>query len=149
MLPEGNKNEPMNMLHYLILRTIHVSTSIQLDTADTDMCCIGEETAFLVGLFDSEDMRKIRLERFLQVLYSKKDNPNYINYPANPLLDDNGSVLCLGNDYTIDFREQSSDNLKHIIGVIKSDAEETYRVFLQVKAYYEEISSRQANNQFT
>lgn len=149
MLPESNKNEPTNMLHYLIMRTIQVPTSIQLDTADIDMRYIGKETAFLVGFSDVEDMRKIRLERFLQVLYSNKDNPKYINYPTKPLLDDNGSVLCFVNDYTIDFREQSTDNLKHIIEVIKSDAVEVYRVFLQVKDYYKKISIRQANNQFT
>lgn len=149
MLPESNENEPMNMLHYLILRTIHAPTSIQLNTADTDMCNIGQETAFLVGIYNSEDMRKLHLERFPQVLYSKKDNPKYINYPAHPLLDNTGSVLCLGNDYMVDFREQSPHNLRHITEVIKSDAEEIYRVFLKVQAYYKQISNRQANNQFT
>ena len=150
-LPNINENEPQNMLHYLILRTINEPTSIQLNTANVLLRYTGKESAFLVGHISNDDIKNsklIYLDRFSQTLHECKDDPNLINYPSSPLIDDDGHVLCFGNDYIIDFSEQSSENMKQLADVIKIDATGTYQTFLNVKAYYEKISRYQAKYQF-
>lgn len=139
------------MLHYLILRTIGVPTSIQLNTTNQMIRYAGQESSFLVGFINNDDIgvpKNINLERFSQVLYDNKDALDRINYPAPPLLDDNGAICCFGNDYCIDLSEQSPEALAQISELIKSDAVGIYQTFLKVKSYYEKISKRQEVNQF-
>ena len=150
-LSSSNENEPSNMLHYLILRTIGVPTSIQLNTTNQMIRYAGRERSFLVGFINNDDIgapKNINLERFSQVLYDSKDAPDRINYSSPPLLDDNGAVCCFGNDYCIDLGEESPESLAQISDVIKSDAVGIYQIFLKVKSYYEKISKCQAANQF-
>ena len=150
-LSSSNENEPSNMLHYLILQTISVPTSIQLNTTNQMIRYAGQERSFLVGFINNDDIgvpKNINLERFSQVLYDSKDAPDRINYSSPPLLDDNGAVCCFGNDYCIDLGEESPESLAQISDVIKSDAVGIYQTFLKVKSYYEKISKCQEANQF-
>ena len=150
-LSSSNENEPSNILHYLILRTIGVPTSIQLNTTNQMIRYAGQERSFLVGFINNDDIeapKNINLERFSQVLYDSKDAPDRINYSSPPLLDDNGAVCCFGNDYCIDLGEESPESLTQISDVIKSDAVGIYQTFLKVKSYYEKISKCQEINQF-
>lgn len=149
-VPSSNENEPSNMLHFLILRTINVPSSIRLNTENQMVRYTGQETAFLVGFRDNamKEPKTINLERFSQSLYDGKDAPSRINYPSPPLFDDNGAVCCLGNDYCIDLSEESKEGLTQISDVIKTDAVGIYQTFLKVKSYYEKISKCQEINQF-
>ena len=86
-LSSSNENEPSNMLHYLILRTIGVPISIHLNTMNQLIRYAGQERSFLVGFINNDDIgtpKNINLERFSQVLYNSKDAPDRINYPSLP-----------------------------------------------------------------
>lgn len=149
ILPAAIVNEPNNMLHYLLLRTLSEQTDIRLLTENNVMCYPGCEVAFFIGFTNDDNGKKtVKLERFTQVQFKIRNDRNLIHYTSNPICSDKSSVSIFGNDYLVDLTEQSSSELTNIIEVINSDAAGVYKTFLKVKAYYKKISKFQEDYQF-
>ena len=146
-----SENEPCNIIHYLILRTLKKPTSIKIETQNKLVCYPDREVSFFVGMKyeNNPTLSEFRLEKFPQSLYPQKDDTTQISYPQTPVVDCKGLIIPFGNEYDVKLnRRFDKEEIARIMDMIRSDSQDTYDSFLSVKEYYEEISQLQETNQF-
>lgn len=146
-----SENEPCNVIHYLILRTLQEKTSIKIETENPLVRCSGQEKSFIAGIqhSDNSPLDELCLEIISLSMYPQEDDMIKSSSLQSLVVDGKGTVISFGNEYEVKLNSRlKKDRLTQIVDMIRQDADGVYDTFLNVKNYYEEISERQNVNQF-
>lgn len=139
--------ETSSVIFTLLLQRLAIPKLLCLDVFENTL---SYSDFLIVGIFGEwysdpiDGAKKIISRRLLRQeieniqLYEKThDVENYVR-------DDNGNLVCFGNEYKVNFDKvfEAPDNYIGLIDILKTPVEDVWKTFCKLKLYYEEIKSK-------
>ena len=139
--------EPSSVIFALLLQRLEIPKLLCLDVFENALSYSDFMIAGIFGegyLEPTDGTRKIIPRRLLRQEMDDIQVYERTHSVENYIRDDNGSLVCFGNEFRVNFDEvlEHPDKYPDLINILKTKEDDVWKMYCKLKIYYEELGNR-------